>query len=379
MALPGGLRTFNVRFSEKEYDETWAAHAVARHIGSQHTTLEMPYGSGSWESITKLLMHAGQPFADTSLFAVNAVCRLMRQHVTVALSGDGGDEGFAGYDMYWRIADIDRLTRIPAVFCRMAAAGLTPLARLGLVRDSLPQRVKELIGADHTRIVQNLVCWIREEEHRNLCQITDALPIRRLFEPQWEDHLGPGVSPLAHLSAHLTEVNTRLVLPNDFLFKVDLGSMTESLEVRVPMLDEDLFSFGISLPHQLNVNGRTCKQVLREVAQRRLPQDVAAKKKAGFGIPVDTWVDADCKAQLREALLSPGCALSDYFRPEAYRPVVDAFCGGSLFPGVSRQGLYQRVIMLLSAHLALVTRRQYKTPVMVRNEPCKYSLPDGCI
>jgi len=132
--------------------------------------------------------------------------------------------------------------------------------------------------------------------------------------------------------------------------------MSESLEVRVPMLDEDLFAFGISLPHHLKVNGRMCKKVLRAVAERRLPQAVANKDKRGFGIPVDSWVDADFKAQLRDTLLSPSSRLAEYFRPEAYRPIVEAFCEGSAFPGVSRQGLYQRAIMLVSVHLALARK-----------------------
>ena len=95
-----GIRTFNVRFPEKRFDETWAAEAVAKHIGSQHTTLSMDSNQGTWEQINALLLHPGQPFADISLFAVNAVCRLMRKSVTVALSGDGGDEAFGGYDIY---------------------------------------------------------------------------------------------------------------------------------------------------------------------------------------------------------------------------------------------------------------------------------------
>ena len=93
------------------------------------------------------------------------------------------------------------------------------------------------------------------------------------------------------------------MLPNDFLFKVDTASMKESLEVRVPMLDEDLFALGLSLPHHLKAEGRTCKRVLRAVAQRRLPRRVANKTKLGFGIPVDTWVNADLKTRLRDTLL----------------------------------------------------------------------------
>jgi len=95
-ALSAQLQTFNVCFAEQAYDETWAEVAVAQHIGSRHETLDMDDMRGTWDYITGLLRHAGQPFADTSLFAVHAVCRLMRRHVTVALSGDGGDEGFDG-------------------------------------------------------------------------------------------------------------------------------------------------------------------------------------------------------------------------------------------------------------------------------------------
>jgi asparagine synthase (glutamine-hydrolysing) len=150
-----------------------------------------------------------------------------------------------------------------------------------------------------------------------------------------------------------SEANVRLVLPNDFLFKVDIASMKESLEVRVPMLDEELFAFGLSLPHSLKVNGRTCKRVLRTVAERKLPLPVATKPKRGFSIPIDIWVDADFKANLRDVLLGPSSRLPDVFRPEAYRPIVEAFCEGRSCEGVSREGLYQRTIMLLSVQFAL--------------------------
>jgi asparagine synthase (glutamine-hydrolysing) len=142
-------------------------------------------------------------------------------------------------------------------------------------------------------------------------------------------------------------------LPNDFLFKVDTASMRESLEVRVPMLDEDLFTFGLSLPHFLKVNGRTCKRVLRAVAERRLPAAVATKPKMGFGIPVDAWVDTDFKVRLRDTLLDSSSKLPEFFRPEAYQPIIEAFCDGRPSPGISREGFYQRAIMLLSLHLAL--------------------------
>ena len=194
---------------------------------------------------------------------------------------------------------------------------------------------------------------MREDEHNRLCRITDVLPVRRLFESKWQHSMPQSASRLERLSAHATEVNARLVLPNDFLFKVDTASMRESLEMRVPMLDEDLFAFGLSLPHYLKVKGRTCKRVLREVAKRKLPSKVASKPKWGFGIPFDTWVNKDFKIGLRETLLGRCSRLDEFFHPQTYRPMVECFCEGRSHPKISRQGLYQRAMMLLSVHLAL--------------------------
>ncbi len=350
-ALGGGLQTFNVRFPEAMFDETWAARAVASHIQSNHLTLDMNTVSGTWDSVTELLIHAGQPFADSSLFPVNAICQLMRQHVTVALSGDGGDEGFGGYDRYWQIAQIAKLQTIPAPLWRVASSVFGLFAPYNLMAALLSQRLGELAGADDVDIVYRLFSWIREEEQQQLCRDTGMLPVRRLFASQWQYHLPARAPRIEHLAACATEANTRLILPNGFLFKVDTGSMRASLEVRVPLLDEDLFTFALSLPYNLKVSGRTGKRVLRTLASRQLPSSVATKPKSGFVIPVDTWVDAQFKAQLQETLLGPSSALPEYFRPEAYRPWVEAFCNDRPLPMLSRQALYQRVVMLLSLHL----------------------------
>jgi asparagine synthase (glutamine-hydrolysing) len=353
-ALGGRLRTFNVRFAEKKYDETWAAKVVADHISSDHTIVDMDGERGTWARITNLLLHAGQPFSDTSLFAVNAVCRLMRQHVTVALSGDGGDEAFAGYDYYWQMARIVRLQKLPRSLWLAGAAAITPFARTGSILSRLPSRLRDLASADDVSIVQNLFCWVRENELRRLFIDQGKVePVRRLFETRWNFAFPRETSRIERLSAFITEANVRLMLPNDFLFKVDTASMKESLEVRVPMLDEDLFAFGMSLPHRLKVQGEMCKVVLREVARRWLPASVAHKPKWGFGVPVDTWVDAEFKMQLEETLLGRRSRISEFFRPDAYRPVIEAFCGRSQCENISRTGLYQRAIMLLSVQLAL--------------------------
>jgi asparagine synthase (glutamine-hydrolysing) len=128
--------------------------------------------------------------------------------------------------------------------------------------------------------------------------------------------------------------------------------MKEGLEVRVPMLDEELFSFGLSLPHKLKVKARECKLVLREVAARQLPLSVARKPKHGFGVPVDRWVNAEFRSRVGETLLGPSSRLPDFFRRDGYEPLVKAFGNSSCGDGLSREATVQRIVFLLSVHLA---------------------------
>lgn len=352
-ALAGRLSTFNVRFPDPKYDETWAALAVADHIGSRHMTLDMEEAQGTWEHIIDLLRHVGQPFADTSIFGVNAVCRLMRAHVTVALSGDGGDEGFGGYDVYWQLHRVARMQRLPAAVWKASALALGMLPGRACVPAHLPARLREVAKSDDVQIVQDLFTWLHEEELQRLCLDHEKLlPVRRFFEQQWEHHLPHNANRVERLSALATEANVRVTLASDFLFKVDLASMKESIEVRVPMLDEELFEFGLTLPHNLKVKGRECKLVLREVAARQLPINVARKPKHGFGVPIDQWVNAEFRSRVKETLLGPLSRLPEFFRRDGYEPFVKAFCDDSSDGRFSREGGFRRIIFLLSVHLS---------------------------
>jgi asparagine synthase (glutamine-hydrolysing) len=350
-ALGGELRTFNVQFSDKTHDETWAAEAVANHIRSRHETLDMANVRGTWDHVTGLLSHAGQPFADTSLFAVNAISRRMRQCVTVAISGDGGDEAFGGYDIYWRLARIARWQALPGVFQASAGMTLNSLSLLGVSSKRLAQRMHDLAKVDDTAVIQNLFCLMTERQHKDLVREINVLPVRRLFERQWQHQLPRQATRIERLSAYATEINVRLLLPNDFLFKVDIASMKESLEVRVPMLDEELFGFGLTLPHHLKVSGRTCKRTLRAVAAKRLPRAVANKPKWGFAVPLETWIAPDLKTQLRDVLLSSSSKLPDFFRPDGYKGVLDRLCNNA--SGSPSREVYRHAIMFLSVQLAL--------------------------
>jgi asparagine synthase (glutamine-hydrolysing) len=344
------LNTFNVQFPDAEYDETWAATETARCINSKHTILSLKRATGTWNSVTRMLQHLGQPFADTSVFAANAVCSLMRQHVKVALSGDGGDEAFGGYNTFWQLARIAKLQQLPTAWWHVGTNVLRPLAWIGAIPARLLQRMVDLRGADDITVLESLHCWTTASEHRLLCRDDRMLPIRRHIERKWDHVLATDSTRLERLSALATEVRTRLTLPNDYLFKVDMASMSEGLEVRVPLLNEELFAFGMSIPHKLKVQGRTCKRVLRKVAAQTLPCSISSKPKMGFGIPMDIWLDSDFKTQAYDVLLGKNCRVAEYFNPDVYRPWLMAFSTDSKCESVSRQGLYQRIIMLLSLH-----------------------------
>ena len=352
------VRTFNVRFADPAYDETDAAVAVADSLQTAHQTLDFADSVPSWDEVARLLTAAGQPFADTSIFAVNAICRLMRDRVTVVLSGDGGDEGFGGYNFFGRLTPFAAAQRFPAPIQRsswkVAALVGQSMARLQVLPSTLPGRLRDGAGAtDPAGALECLCSWIRPAELGRLWQGGEVDPVRRLYEPQWEHTHAKEAGRLERLSSLATEIATRLRLANDYLTKVDTASMLTSLEVRVPMLDEDLFAFGLTLPHRLKHHAHTGKQVLRAVARDRLPAAVLDLPKHGFGVPVDTWVDAAFKDRLREELLAPDNRLGDLLSAEEYGPWVRAFCSDRQDPRFTREGLYQRVFMLLSLHLAL--------------------------
>ncbi|MCZ7590383.1 MAG: asparagine synthase (glutamine-hydrolyzing) [Gaiella sp.] len=369
------LNTFSVRMPDPDFDETWAAEAVARHIGSRHETLDLGGRKASWDDITCALRHAGQPFADSSMFAVDAVSEAMRRRVTVALSGDGGDEGFGGYDLYGRLPALKRLQRMPDPLWSLAASLFSRTADVSQLTSSANARIRDFRGADDVAIVQALFSWIRPHDHERLLVQNRAVdPTRRLFEPQWPLESKSQASALERLSALAVEANVRLQLPNDFLFKVDIASMRHSLEVRVPLLDEDLMDAGLSLPHRLRVHRGKGKRVLRAIASRYLPEPVVERRKQGFALPVDVWVSSDFKRNLRAFLLDSNSLIGEHLTRTIYEPWVQAFCDGEDHRDISRLGLYQRAIMLLALELWLRDPSPRSSP---RSRAVATALVDG--
>ncbi|HEY6476313.1 MAG TPA: asparagine synthase (glutamine-hydrolyzing) [Polyangia bacterium] len=275
------VRTFSIGFREESHNELADARRVAQHLGTEHH--ELVVEPDAVETLHELVWHLDEPFADASAVPTFLVAKLARAHVKMVLTGDGGDETFAGYDRYLRFLALERLGPLrPLAGCAVALAGrLVPRAggyRLRRIGERLRQPFPEsyLSGLALTRA--DVAAQI----------LGDAV------RPDGAEHYG-GLHAAARASAGLgtldrcVAIDFASYLPDDILVKLDRTAMANSLEGRAPFLDHRLVAFAARLTADLRVRGRRGKHLLRRAASRWLPRDVLAKRKKGFGIPLGRW------------------------------------------------------------------------------------------
>ena len=358
-ATSGAPATFNVRFPEAAYDETDVALAVARQYGTRHHTIDVDERVLAPESVVSLLRHFDQPFADSSLIPTYAVCRAIRDSGTICtVSGDGGDEAFGGYASFWRLNLLQRLGHVPRPFQTLLIRGSEALEPL---TDDLGRqlakatRLAALAQEDPPRLFAAFYNYLDEAQKKELvlpAARSGLLPVDRVFRSR-----EPARShDLETLSQRLTEAIFADSLPSDMLRKVDMMSMLASIEVRVPLLDEDVVLCGLRLPHRLKTDGRNGKLVLRRLARRWLPEKIAAHKKQGFSIPLDRMVGPPFHDMLADLLLADGARIRRFLDVRLVSRWLQWFreAGrGRRFGAVSRGGLYQRVFILLALEIWL--------------------------
>jgi asparagine synthase (glutamine-hydrolysing) len=307
----GRVRTFTIGFHEQGYDEAQAARRVARHLGTDHTELYVTPAEAR-AVIPRLPEIYDEPFADSSQIPTFLVSQLARRHVTVALSGDGGDELFGGYARYavgeflWR-----KVRRIPALLRRGIGA---------FVDAAWPEELDVWAGRTLELLAPRLA---RRGSRFRLKRLAGVLKFRsfaELYEDlvsqwsgAWEAVRGArpgGVRAFADGSTRrsplvaMTRIDLETYLPDDILVKVDRASMAVSLEVRTPFLDHRLVEWSLALPASLKVRDGVSKWLLRRVLYRHVPSGLVERPKMGFGVPMGEWLRGPLR-EWAEELLDP--------------------------------------------------------------------------
>ena len=293
------VKTFFIGFGEQDYDERHYARLVARHLGTEHH--EFVVTSKTNDLLPRLVKQFDEPFADPSAIPTYYVSKMARQHVTVCLSGDGGDEAFAGYRRYRTALRSRRLEMIPISLRRPLLARLSqviphgvrgkrfalhasiesPVELYGVVQGYLHPTVRDQILADEVRSALN-----GQPPYERLQQLyTEAAPADYLTRLQYIDFMS--------------------YLPDDILVKVDRTSMLNSLETRVPLLDYELVELVATTPTYLRMKGSEQKYALKQIVKKFLPAEIINRPKKGFGVPLKYWFEKDWRTYATELLLDP--------------------------------------------------------------------------
>jgi asparagine synthase (glutamine-hydrolysing) len=288
---PEAVRTFSIGNPDAAYDEGRAATAVAAHLGTRHRNLVVDEAD-ALAVVPLLPAMYDQPFADSSQIPTFLVSRLAREEVTVALSGDGGDEVFGGYNRHlWGPRVWRGMRRVPVAVRRGVAGRLTAVSPEAW--DVAYGALRRLPGVPEIRVFGDKV-------HKLATTLSAPSPdaLYALLRTHWSEALVPEVrrprlvalDPDRPLAEAMMLRDLETYLPDDILTKVDRASMAVSLEVRVPLLDHRLVELAFRLPTEVKVDGRVGKRVLRRVLGRHVPARLWDRAKMGFGVPIDRWL-----------------------------------------------------------------------------------------
>lgn len=312
------VRTFTIGFSDSGYDEAVHAKAVARHLGTEHTELHVDSAQAR-DIVPRLSNIYDEPFADSSQIPTALVCALTRQHVAVCLSGDAGDELFAGYNRYFWAASLwHRLGRVPLRSRRMLASSLSAIpagawnrffARIGPL---LPARFRVSNPGDKLhKLAEVMGARSREALYRDLVsQWRGALPMLGANEPLTLVADPSRWPTLSDFTERMMAVDTLSYLPDDILVKVDRAAMAASLEMRIPFLDPRVIDFAWRLPLRQKVRDGQGKWLLRQLLFRYVPRELVERPKQGFGAPIGHWLRGPLKGWA-EDLLAPASLAAD--------------------------------------------------------------------
>lgn len=324
----GATRTFSIGFENQRFNEAGHARLVAQHLGTTHTEFILTEAN-ALSVVPELPKVYSEPFADPSQIPTLLLSRMTRQHVAVALSGDGGDEMFGGYNRYifapglWRISSaVPKIGRIAGG--RLIAA----LQSFGANDRSVLRPAADIIGLPLTTIDKlskfgGVIARAHDSQslYREIVS-TFSDPAEVLLQPESETPglgLSEGLDKILCLEEWMMAMDAVTYLPGDILVKVDRAAMSASLETRAPFLDRRVVELAWRLPLNAKIDGRIGKRILRDILYRHVPRDLMERPKQGFAIPLDQWLRGDLREWAESLISETQLASTGVFDPSRVR------------------------------------------------------------
>ena len=313
------ISTFTVSFGDPRFDEASHAAAVAKVLGTDHHTIHVAADPAFVAD--ELPRIFDQPFADSSAIPTYLLAKFAREHIVVALGGDGGDETFTGYDRYLAGPRLQRLN--PLLTAAQPLSG--PTARLAsLTGDRRLHRVaRALHGYASLSERYAALMTLTSVAQRQRLWNTDAVNAQALTQPESRFHkLWASVNATSDID-RMVAVDLNSYLPGDLLVKADIATMAASLELRSPLLDTSVLEFAAKIPWQLRTNTGVSKYILKQIAYRYVPEEILDRPKMGFGIPRARWLRHELKDVVHDVLLGTTASQRGWFNPAAVAAIVD--------------------------------------------------------
>jgi asparagine synthase (glutamine-hydrolysing) len=317
------VKTFSIGFQEKEFDELKFARIVSKHFSTEHH--EFIVRPNAIDILPELVWYYSEPFADSSAIPTYYVAKMTKDFVKVVLTGDAGDENFAGYPRYLRSQWVAWFTKLPE---KVRRDWMPYLLRIGA---SLHWREKtfnrladflELLSSNQARNYAEQIKVFNAKERNGIYsqEMVHALahtdPLRYLVEKYEEGETEDPLNKLLYLDIHS-------YLPEDLLVKTDIASMANSLEARIPFLDHHFMEFVAQIPSQLKLKGSRTKFILKKAFSDFLPLDISKRRKMGFGVPMARWIREDLRNYVYDILLDRKALQREYFRREGIEQLLE--------------------------------------------------------
>lgn len=316
------VQTFSIGFPVAAFDERAFARQASQHLGTEHH--EAIVTPDALSILPQLIWHYDEPFGDSSAIPTMYLSRMTREHVTVALTGDAGDELFCGYDRY-RAVKLTGMTDFVPRWARRFASSIISRLPSSVEHRSFRRRLKRLLES----LAQD-----PERRYLNWITIFNSSRLEWLVTPElWSETRTEDPAkcildayqkfPQRDFVTQTTATDLQTYLPCDILTKVDIASMAASLECRCPMLDHKVIELAARMPIEVKQTMKQSKKVLSETFRRLIPKDIQTRKKMGFGVPIDHWFRAELKPLLHDILLSRRCLDRGLLNEQSVRQLID--------------------------------------------------------